>query len=269
MPRVLLWGLAALLFSCDAGPQDRAASAYLLVDREARGAGVELEGTGWRGAPALPVAVANDEAVFLSAALSRTRLEVRPGQLGWIRGGDGRVEWSRVGVDVRPDALALDGSDDAARAVADLVDGRLSALADGFLLEGPDLWERGSFLPSPGVVEARPVPQHGGDVARIGAADGTVLVGTRSMSLSPTIEDAGLVGLYRQGEATLILDADGGYTRFSGCVTERRGRFTRHGTQVTLVGEDDSRAFLALDGEQIIDESGVRLAPIGGSDGAP
>src|SRR5581483_8997486 len=116
-----------------------------LLDRDAREAGLQVEAAGWQGAPLLPLALEPDEAVSLVSGGGKVPLGLRAGL----------IEWHPVGDEARADRLIVDGEDGAVRTLAELLGAEASARDDGrWILSGPDLYGRASFMPAPDGVRA-------------------------------------------------------------------------------------------------------------------
>jgi hypothetical protein len=260
--------LFAIVVGCGGAPHDE--TAYVLLDREAREAGVQIEANGWKGAPTLPTAFDAIEQVAVATPRGRSLLNLRPGSLAWIRGPEASIQWSRVGADIRSDAVLLDGRDDGARALASLLEGRLTREPDSWLLEGDDVLTRGSFMEIPGVVESRPIavaPGASATTLQAGVqSSGLVVVEKPRIEVPPAVGDTAtaLVGLYQHDERTLILDAQGGFTLTVGCGTPRHGQVAVQGARVVLKADEGTQTVLILDGDSLRDMGNVRLEPVGG-----
>src|SRR5215831_13372806 len=102
----------AMVLGCGGAAHEE--TGFVLLDHEARAAGVQVEASGWRGAPVLPIALDAGEPIPLRGPRGASVLELRPGFLAWVRGPEAAVDWLRLGADIRDDVLQLDGTDEAA-----------------------------------------------------------------------------------------------------------------------------------------------------------
>jgi hypothetical protein len=100
--------LVALGFAAAAGcaAPPTGTLSYVLLDRDAREAGLQVETGGWQGAPLLPIALRPDETAELVSASGKLPLPLAAGSLAWIRGGI--VEQHAVGTELRADRLVVD-----------------------------------------------------------------------------------------------------------------------------------------------------------------
>ncbi len=241
-------------------------SGYVLLDREARAAGLTIQAVGFQGAPALPMALHVDDRVTLHVPGGPPRaIAVRPGALAWVRRATGDVEYADVGVKARADLLVVDADPGGARALADLLGGSLWPRPDGrWSIEAPDVLDRASFLPEPGGVrEAAPA------IVADGASTSTARVAVRIEAapderlerFAATVEttSAGLVGVYRSQEGLLVIDAGGGFSLHCG---QTRGHVTIDRGRVQLVPEHGAAqaAIVIKDGE--LELGGERFAVV-------
>jgi hypothetical protein len=149
--------------------------AYVLLDQEARQAGVSLEVGDHVVESALPIAVSPDDHILLHNGATEEPLTVARGELVYIEGTGGKVTHLRLGKDVAPDELRVTGEEAAAKDLA----GQLGAKVDpddaGWRLHVPGVFTGAALarvperlrsvapvLPS----EASPAPGSAGALAR-------------------------------------------------------------------------------------------------------
>jgi len=132
--------LIALVLAAACTPME-GEPALVLIDAEAREAGVEvwideapIEGV-------LPERVELDEEVWIDAGDGPRELWTEPGVLHHVQGPSGRVEAWFVGVDVGAEQVVLDATEEAADELAAAADADLEETRDGWLLTGAELWE--------------------------------------------------------------------------------------------------------------------------------
>jgi len=159
-PWALLGVASWLLATACGGGSD--GSAFVLVGRQARAAGLELRIDGRPvAAGSLPVEVPDPtERVELRGADRPRRLELRAGTLTWVR-GPGAVEPLALGTDVRADALYVQAGDAFVRRFAAALGARppTAAAAGTWMVEGPEALARSSWMSAPPeIFDAEPVP---------------------------------------------------------------------------------------------------------------
>ncbi len=253
-------GVVAMLLAGGCGG-DGDPSGYVLLDREARAAGISIEAPGFQGAPALPVALHADEKVTLKVPGGAPRtIAVRPGAVAWVRRASGDVEYADVGVQARADLLVVDADPTGARALAELLDGSLWPRADGrWSIQAPDVLDRASFLPEPGGVHEAAPAMVGAVATAASNAVGAVRIEAapdeRLERFKATVEttSAGLVGVYRSPKGVLVIDAGGGFSLHCG---QTRGHVTIDRGRVKLVPERGAprTAIVVKDGELVVDD---------------
>jgi hypothetical protein len=207
--------IAVLLVGCETNrdPQtDDTSAVYFLMDSVMRGEQAELRiGAHQASSTALlPVVTTADDAVALLTPGSRRVLERHEGQLAWIHGPDGFVEWLSTGHDAAPDALLVEGKETSVNELAGMLSAEVTERGpDTWELRAPDLWDRTSFLEPPdGILDARPVLRSI-DAAPAPTDDRPrIIAGLPGVAGSPA---AALVGVYSGEHAALILDASGGF----------------------------------------------------------
>ena len=171
---------------CQGAPDD--ASGYLLLDRGAREAGFRVEGTEGRAAPVMPMELASDAELALVGPSGRIALSGASGELLHVQGRDGKIVSRELGADVDGDTLILEGSDEAAHALA--------AELGGEVVEGKNgTWE----IHGAGILA---------DAARVNAPKGLlqVLLADQVGELEAPEQAARLVG-FDPGSARLALQA--------------------------------------------------------------
>jgi hypothetical protein len=238
-PVSLLWlGLAAAGCAAPA----TGTFGYVLLDRDAREAGLQVEAAGWQRAPLLPLALKPEEAVSLVSGGGKVPLALRAGALAWVRGG--LVEYHPLGDEARADRLIVDGGDRAVRTLADLLGADAGPRDDGrWIVSGPDLYGRASFMPAPDGITA--VEPELSMIAPTTATAAAAPIAPSSDGLRTPALTA-LVGIYFSGDRMLVLDTGGGFTLGDACgrgeVT--RGTFLREDGRVILAPAfADSTAF--------------------------
>lgn len=209
------WKLCCLAVLASACGPPGDTEALVLLDADARAAGLTLSVGGWSGSPHMPISVREAEQVIVSGGFGTRALPARPGQLGLVVGSAGSVDWRKVGEELDPDALELIGDETAVSAVA-------TTLGATMAREGTNLWKlRGS-----GVLERTAWMSVAGGIEQVRAvpilAARPLEVGGFSNLQRPTavvlVNDVvSWVGVYRSQNETLMLDASGGFTLHAGC----------------------------------------------------
>ncbi len=178
----LVVGLAIALGAVGCQGAEKEGSGYLLLDREARAAGFAVESGNVRAAPVLPVELTSDTELSLTGPTGRVALSGADGELLHVRGAQGKIESREIGGDVEPDRLVLEGTEEAASALATALGGELTeagdgrwelqadgALADSSRVEAPNGLLQ--ILPAEPSAELEPVeaPADGAAAAMLGA----------------------------------------------------------------------------------------------------
>jgi hypothetical protein len=239
-------------------------TAFLLLDRDAREAGLRVAVGAWEGAPVLPLALRPEEpAVLIAQGNTRLPIALRAGALGWVRGAAAQVDWGAVPSEIREDRVIVEGTDASVHTLAEMLAAEAGALADGrWELRAADVYERASFLTPPdGILEAAPstiaplltrtaILGITGEAAPSGPGPAIAIVGSA----------AEVVGVYTSGGQVLIFDAEGG---FSGKCSESGGRWTLDGDgRVALTYTDGSHAFFERAGDALRSADGAIYAPL-------
>lgn len=247
-------------FLAGCGGQAISPPGYLLLDKDAREAGLTVEVGGWSGAPLLPLQLKTDETVTLLSAGGRVPIVLRPSQLAWVRGARAGVDFTEV----KEDRLTVDGTDAAVRLLADMLGGEAGVRADGrWDVRASDIYERASFMTEPaGVRDVEP--------ATLGAATAqrSAFVPATGGAHRPELvvgggSAASAVGVYVTAGRVLILDAEGGFS-LEGCNGSDRvaGRVTVEDGLVRLATGDGELAVLTLAGDTLRDPAGAVYSPI-------
>jgi hypothetical protein len=131
----VLVGTAIALCGCSS--VEASGTALVLLDDEARAAGIEIAVDGEAQADEGPIAVPSRGRVEVRRGLHHESLETTPGEVVAIEGAEGRV---RHGVD--PGRLVLDGDRAQALSFAELAGVQAVPLPDGrFLIDGENaMW---------------------------------------------------------------------------------------------------------------------------------
>lgn len=262
-------GVAAAFAGACAQPTSEEASAYLLLDREARDA-LTVVHDGWEGTPVLPVALDAELPVTLRSRAGTRTIALRPGAFLHVTGADGSLTWLEVGTEVFDDRLLVRGTARAAAELAEQLGASARERGDGlWSFEAPDLLDRGSFLEPPwGIAEVLPdlvarldVAALGSDAARITASDAIGAEGAREAAGRAGLAEAGLVGAYAAGDRILWLDAAGGFSLEDRCTgeVERAGRYyaasdgvvLRAGAEPAIALERSPRGLVLPNGEKL------------------
>jgi hypothetical protein len=211
---------------------DASASALVVLDDEARAAGITVEIEGEAQDPERPIAVPTRGEVAVRRGDRHEPLEAQPGEVIAIEGAEGRV---RRGADA--ERLVIDAEHEQAARFAELTGARASRLPDGrYLIDGenaawtvllfPDL--AGTVSPSAATATASPATSAGwlSPTDRAWADRSAVDLETSGADLAatPTSDLAAFVGAYVADDVVLVLDAAGGM-HMTGRGLDRRGSF--------------------------------------------
>ncbi|WP_437755611.1 hypothetical protein [Sorangium sp. So ce1389] len=268
---------ALLAAGCAQPAEDPDSTAYVLLDRAARGRWT-VASDGWEGAPVLPVALDVQEPALLRGPDGAELLDLRGGTLAHVRGAEGEIRWLAVGEEARGDRLVLHASSAAAAELAALVGGEVAARGDGlWTLTAPELLDRGSFLDAPGgVLEVLPDTQRDpGALDALAPLDARISLGTpvagpaSAGDVAPGAPDPGraaaeVVGLYAAELQTLLLDASGGFTledRCTGAVLAT-GKYLAVADRVVLRSAVGEPIVLGRDREKLFHPGWADFAPL-------
>jgi len=117
--------------------------AYVMLDEDARAAGVTIEGVEVVG---LPMAVPGGELLALLTPDGPLTLDPYAGEVLHVRGADAEVTWHLLGDDIDPDALAIGAEGDAISQVLDALEGELELDGDYAIVRAPGAFIRASDL---------------------------------------------------------------------------------------------------------------------------
>lgn len=260
---LLLWAL----IGCEAPDADR--DGFVIVDEEARAAGVAVEVDGVTHEGALPVAVPGGGEAAVRRRDGESSLTVAPGELIEVVGAGGEVRRMAV----PRDGFVVDGEPDAVRSFAEMIGAQATPTLPGrFMIRGPNAFALAALIGrAPGVRGMRPAEPTAVDVLDVGfvlergAPESTEAVeGQTAAALpaGPTPDPTALVGLYQHGDVGLLLDAAGGYALSRGDQVLRRGRYRPRPGGVDFVPDDGGEvATMALAGEQLVDDVGIEFTP--------
>ena len=245
---LVLFALLAIVSCAGPEPSD---TGYVVLDPAARAAGLTVDtgdGTGPRSS-SLPIAVSASEGATLVGSGLRAPLVVAPGETIEVKDAHGTL----VRGVARADRLVIAGDREQAAVLAQMLgaqvvtrsDGRVELVGDDVLFaaalygdlagidavsvllagastESDALWTLGR---APAAAAAMAISE-----GQIGGAEqlGNVL------PLSAVLDPASLVGLYETGNASLLIDAAGGYRLQSGGA-DVRGTWSVVGGGLVLV----------------------------------
>ena len=255
----------ALAGACERPDAER--DGFLLVDEEARAAGIEVAVSGEARSGALPVTVPEGAEAAVRRRGSEEPLVVLPGELVEVIGPSGEIRRSEV----PRDRIGVSGERDAVLAFAEMIGARADRGSDGrWRVEGPDAFLLAALMGDvPGVsvgalrsaaAGSRPSAQDALDVSFVlehpVRADAPALEG-------PTPDPAALVGVYSHASVMLVLDAAGGYAVLSGGQDVAHGAFHVRPGGVDFVPADVGDPWtMELSGAQLVDDVGIDFAPL-------
>jgi hypothetical protein len=236
--RLIAWLGWLLVGACGMGQ----GASYILLDDQARAAGVEVEVDGLPHGGALPLEVEAGGRVEVRGGTARASVAVEGGRLYHVRGAQAVVvEWA-LGQQVQIDLAQVAGPPVALQMLASALGARKEGAGDRFRLQGPDVFVRLAWLGDrPEITAVEPVLAPDAiEETRLGNAPGFVerflLPAARPREAAgrgdPTL--APLVGLYTGGAGeSIFLDAGGTFRWHSGCDV-LQGRYQLAGGQVRL-----------------------------------
>ena len=295
----LLLGEALSLVGCGWGEPG---AAFVLLDRPAREAGLELRVAGRPVVATLPVEVSDAPTrVEVWAGGRVVSVDLEAGVLVWLRGSQAAMDRRVVGADIRTDAVMVTGEEGFVRGLASALGGRPALRPGGagktWIIEGPDVWERSAWMNAPSdVLESEPVallPSEATDPATSKSSVAASLALTRRLKgprtagirevpwsrdpLSETDADAdalrpagdtgmpSLVGMYASPAHTLLLDAEGSFRLEGLCgATVQVGRYRLNGDRLALDGDALALTFAVADGGRLRAEGGHEDFSAGG-----
>lgn len=112
---------------------------YVLLDGEARAAGYAVKAGDEVVQKVLPLEVADGDDVKLRGRHHTSALELEPGELAFVHGPNATVDRLVLGDDIDADALRLEGSETAARALAEVLGARVEGEGSEWVLRGAEL----------------------------------------------------------------------------------------------------------------------------------
>jgi len=150
---------AASLAACGgtSTPEHSSGRSYVLVDGQARAAGVHVEGAD-PALGALPIEVAPGDSLVLVGPRTRTRLVVAPNEVLYVQGEDVLVQRSAIGREIAADGLVVVATEEAARIFAERVGGIVQgSMGSLWEVRGPGVLRASAHVVAPdGLVEAIP-----------------------------------------------------------------------------------------------------------------
>lgn len=261
----LAW-LASAVAGC--GAPDPEQTGFVLLDEEARAAGIVIETDGRQHGGPLPIAVDPGEGATVEGPHIHEPLHVGPHEVVEIRGAEGEIVRDRA-----PDRLVVRGSESGALLLAELLDAPLHRRRDGgyelrgahvllvaSMLEGiPEVVGASALAPSDWLLDptgsaATGMPKVSMDAPRLEDVRDTASIA------APALDPASVVGVYRAASVTMILDAGGGYRTTVGAKEVQRGSWSVLGRSVLLRAHDGrATARLGVTPDSVFDSSGAEL----------
>ena len=191
---------------------DGSGTGVVLVDKDARSAGFAVEVAGKRQASVLPIEISDDDDVALVGPSGRATLSGAEGELLHVKGRQGKLESLGIGQDVEADRVLVEGTEESARALGEMLAGEVTATDGGWQIKADDALHAAAGLPAPdGLIALSPAEKSTDDalideversVERTGAlmghartklADGAfdqVMAKMRDYGLPPAVECA-------------------------------------------------------------------------------
>ena len=242
--RLKLCWLAVMASACGP-PADT--SALLLLDPDARAAGLSLSLGGWTGSPRTPISVNEVDEVAVTGNFGVRRIALRAGHLGLVVGSVGSIDWRDIDGELDGDALDVSGAELAASSVAATLEATVTPAGPGrWRVHGPDALRRSAWLASPeGLDEVHPV-------ALALAVFPPAAFHTLDRAAMVLVNDVvAFVGVYRSQTETLVLDASGGFTVDGPDCAHASGHFRVEGGAVVLVPEQGPARQLPVEGDAL------------------
>lgn len=246
---------------------DAAESALVVLDDEARAAGVRVEVHGEAQEGTGPIAVPAGGGVAVAREGIREAVEARPGEVIAVEGPEGRVRR-----DADPERLVVRGDARSAQRFAELGGMDVIPLPDGrFLIDGENAMWTALLFPDASGVEISPwapaaqrtawAPSWAGGAEGWGertAVDIGDETGAEPTLAAPSTDLAAYVGAYVADDVVLVLDAQGGL-HMTGRGVERRGSFALDERARLVFRFEDGAVQVSSVGEDLRDASGVRF----------
>jgi len=255
--------LAVLLVGC--GSPDPEQTGFVLLDEEARAAGIVVETNGERHDRALPIAVDPGETAFVDGPGIHETLQVSPEEVVEIRGARGEIVRNQA-----TNRLVISASSSGATTLAEMLDAQLHRRHDGryelqgenllliaSMLDGvPEILGASALAPTDWVFDPNgtltpDMPKVGMDAPRL---DDT------AVAEGPSLDPASVVGVYRAASLTMILDAAGGYRTLVGPNVVQKGSWKVLGRSVQLQPADGSQTSrIGVTSDSVFDATGVEF----------
>jgi hypothetical protein len=259
--RLLAFLPLAALAGCGAPDPDQ--TGFVLLDEEARAAGIVIETDGERHGGALPIAVDPGQTAVVDGPNIHEIIQVGPVEVVEIRGADGEIVRDRA-----TDRLVISGS--GAMTLADMLDARVHRRRDGrYELHGAHLLLVASMLDAvPDVLGASALAPRdwilgdptGEDSAGMPRVEMDAPQLDESSVDAPQLDAASVVGVYRAASVTMILDAAGGYRTRVGQKEIQHGTWSVLGRSVVLQAADGgATARLGVTDDSVFDASGAEF----------
>ncbi len=251
--------------ACEA--PDPARDGFVLVDEEARAAGIAVEVAGELHDGVAPVTVPEGAPAALRGPDGIAPLVVEPGELIEVRGPDGEVVRSLA----PRDAVAVRGDEAATRLMAEMMGAEVRRGPTGELvLEGPNAFVLAAVLGAQPGIQGFGAPAATRAATRDALDVGFLMEAPRQATIETpadaegaaafTPDPAALVGLYHHGEVGLLLDASGGYAVMRGGEVVVRGTFSVCPGGVDFAPDGGGPiARMRLTGETLVDSVGVEF----------
>jgi hypothetical protein len=252
--QVVLMAVVGVSVGCAPPPND---TRLVLLDEAARRSGAAVVLREWEGSPAFPVRLLPEESPTLLMGVEASPLQVPAGTLAYVRGPLGEVELMDLEVEVNRDALRVMASESAAESLGELLDASVEQVGTReFELTAPDLIEQAAFIDPPrSVRDVLPVRKDGRRVAMArGPGSGPGMEGLPFIEGAGGAEGLQLTGLYTSEDTLLLLDAEGGFSLFRGCMLASKGIAERSadGSILELSPEHGRRMELTVTPEGVL-----------------
>jgi hypothetical protein len=260
--RLLALLASGAAFAC--GAPDPEQTGFVILDEDARAAGIAVVADGERHDGALPIALDPGQTALVDGPNVHETIRVNPVEVVEIRGADGDIVRSHA-----TDRLVIRSSESSATLLADMLDARLGRRRDGryelhgenvllvaSMLDGiPELFSASALAPSDFVFGAGTTEVMAG-MPRV-TMDARQLDEAGDASGAP-LDASSVVGLYRAASVTMILDAAGGYRTRVGPKEVQSGTWSVLGRSVVLHAADGSApARLGVTNNSVFDAVGV------------
>jgi len=129
---------------------DGSGTGVLLLDRDARSAGFAVETAGHRASPVLPVELGDDEDVAVVGPTGRMAVSGAAGELLHVHGVQGKIDSRQIGEEVEADRVLVQGTEDAAKALAAILSGEVAPTDDGaWEIKAANALQAAAGIPAP------------------------------------------------------------------------------------------------------------------------